>query len=277
MSNLDNTLIHYRNCMFEKRKLLIKAAYETAKKELGIETNSYSTVFDFLSQKLEEKFDSSKDGRTFVRSYKRLVKENRDYPIDAITLDQLSWYVGYDNFEDFSENYIIRRDHGETQIEMRIGNDEDSLSERLSKIIINITNAPVFNIPQMAKNGMGIGALILILFAGFSYGGNGVKENQCMYWDGDEYKLTSCDDKNPKHQLLPADTVKLKYFKKITRPDTLTVENGLGNSWYTKYDNAVEFFTMDGINPDNGKSLRDATRYMITKYAGKNADPIMSE
>jgi len=34
---------------------------------------------------------------------------------------------------------------------------------------------------------------------------------------------------------------------------------------------------MDGINPDNGKSLRDATRHMITKYAGKNADPIMSE
>lgn len=184
------------------------------KNELKLETDVYSTVFDFLSQKLEEKFGYSKDGRTFVRYYKRLVKENEDYPIDGITLDQLSWYVNYDDFKDFSENYRIRKDHGETQIEMRIGNDEDSLSERLSKIIINITNAPVFHIPHMAKNGMGIGALILILFAGFSYGGNGSKENQCMYWDGNEYKLTSCDDKNPKHQLLPADTVKLKYFKK---------------------------------------------------------------
>ncbi|PXW14515.1 hypothetical protein C8D70_107224 [Chryseobacterium sp. CBTAP 102] len=267
--------------MFEKRKLLIKAAYETAKKELGIETDSYSTVFDFLSQKLEEKFESSKDGRTFVRYYKRLVNENRDYDIDDITLDQLSWYVDYDNFKDFSENYTIRRDNGETQIEMRIGNDENSFSERLSKIIINITNAPVFNIPQMAKNGMGIGAIVLILFASFSSGKGGLKifeeENQCMYWDGDEYKLTSCNDKNPKHQLLPVDTVRLKYFKKITRPDTLTVENGLGNSWYTKYDNAVEFFTMDGINPDNGKSLRDASRHMITKYAGKNAGSLLIE
>ncbi|UKB83844.1 hypothetical protein LF887_23070 [Chryseobacterium sp. MEBOG06] len=264
---MDSTLIHYRNCMFEKRKLLIKAAYKTAKKELGIETDSYSTVFDFLSQKLEEKFESSKDGRTFVRYYKRLINENEDYLIDAITLDQLSWYVGYENFIDFSENYIIRRDHGETQIEMRIGNDEDSLSERLSKIIINITNTPAFNIPQMARNGMGIGAIVLILFTSLN-GGLRIpeKNDRCMYWDGDEYKLTSCDDKNPKHQLLPADTVKLKYFKKITRPDTLTVENGLGNSWYTKYDNVVEFFTMDGINPDNGKSLRDATRHMILTY-----------
>ncbi|MGI9581288.1 hypothetical protein ACR1PO_08735 [Chryseobacterium sp. RRHN12] len=274
---MDSKLIHYRNCMFEKRKLLIKAAYETAKKELKLETDVYSTVFDFLSQKLEEKFGYSKDGRTFVRYYNRLIHENRDYSIDDLTLDQLSWYVGYDNFKDFSENYTIRRDHGETQIEMKIGNDEDSLSERLSKIIINITNTPVFNIPHMAKNGMGIGALILILFAGFSYGGNGVKENQCMYWDGDEYKLTSCDDKNPKHKLIPVDTVKLKYFRKITRPDTLTVENGLGSSWYTKYDNVVEFFTMDGINPDNGKSLKNATSHMITKYAGKNSEPFLIE
>lgn len=267
--------------MFEKRKLLIKAAYETAKKELEIETNSYSTIFDFLSQKLEEKFGSSRDGRTFVRYYDRLIQKNRDYSIDDLTLDQLSWYVGYNNFKDFSENYSIRRDHGETQIEMKIGNDEHSLSERLSKIIINITNAPVFNIPQMAKNGMGIGAMILILFASFSSGKGGLKifdeENQCMYWDGDEYKLTSCNDKNPKHQLLPADTIKLKYFKKITRPDTLTIENGLNNSWYTKYDNVVEFFTMDGINPDNGKSLKNATSHMITKYAGKNSQHFLIE
>lgn len=133
--------------------------------------------------------------------------------------------------------------------------------------------------PSWQKNGMGIGALVLTLVAGLAYGG-GVdvfKSPKCMYWDGNEYKVTSCNDMNPKHKLIPIDTVRLKYFKKITRPDTLTVENGLGNSWYTKYDNEVEFFTMDGINPDNGKSLRDATEHMITKYAGENAQPLFVE
>lgn len=262
--------------MFEKRKLLIKTAYESAKKELEKETDSISTIFDFLSQKLEDKFESSKDGRTFVRYYKRLVKENRDYDIDDITLDQLSWYVGYDNFKDFSENYTIKRNHGDTEIELKIGNDENSLSEKLSKIIINITNTPIFNVPKMAKNGVGIGAMILVLFVSFSFGGNkkvGIfrDEHQCMYWDGDEYKVTSCDDKNPKHQLIPVDTVKLKYFKKITQPDTLTVDNGVGNTYYTKYNNNVEFFTMDGINPNNGKGLKEATEHMIIKYAGTNS------
>lgn len=261
--------------MFEKRKMLIKAAYETAKKELEFEKDVYSTIFDFLSQKLEDKFGSSKDGRTFVRYYKRLVKEKIDYDIDDITLDQLSWYVGYDNFNDFSENYTIKKDHGETQIELKIGNDEDSLSEKLSKIIINITNTPVFNVPQIAKNGVGVGVLILTLVAGMAYKGM-FKKNECMYWDGNQYKVTSCDDKNPRHMLLPIDTVRLKYFKKITRPDTLTLENAFGNSWYSKSNNVVEFFTMDGVNPDNGKYLENASKHMLTKYAGDSAKKYMN-
>ncbi|MDQ0592132.1 hypothetical protein QFZ37_000501 [Chryseobacterium ginsenosidimutans] len=269
---MDSKLISILNPMFEKRKLLMKTAYETAKKELKTDTSSDTAILGFLSQKLEDQFGSSKDERTFVRYYKRLVKENQDYNIDDITLDQLSKYLGYKNFEDFSENYKIEKEDGETKIEMKIGNDEDSLSEKLSKIIINITNTPVFNVPQLAKNGIGIGAMVMILIMGFAYGGELSQKNECMYWDGDEYKKTSCNDKNPKHQLLPIDTVKLKYFKKITRPDTLTVENGFGNSWYTKYDNTVEFFTMDGINPDNGKSLTNASKHMITKYAGANAE-----
>jgi len=257
--------------MFEKRKLLMKTAYEKAKKELNRTKTSDVSVMTFLSLELEAHFGTSKDVRTFVRYHKRLLKDNKDYDIDEITLDQLSWYVGYKNFENFCENYSFEKDKGDTKIQLKIDHDEESLSEKLSKIIINITNTPVFNVPQMAKNGMGIGMLALVLFTGLSYGGNGDLNNngnKCMYWDGDEYKLTSCNDKNPKHQLLPVDTVKLKYFKKITQPDTLNVDNSLGNIYYSKYNNEVEFFTMDGVNPNTGKSLRDATEHMLTKYAG---------
>lgn len=269
LSNLGSILTPLLKFMFEKRKLLVKTAYEKAKKELNRTRISDVSIMTFLSLELEAKFGSSRDVRTFVRYHKRLVKENKDYDIDEITLDQLSWYVGYNNFQHFCDNYSFEKDKGDTKIQLKVDNDEDSISEKLSKIIINITNTPIFNVPQMAKNGVGIGMLILILFAGLSYGNrDDESENRCMYWDGNEYKLTSCNDKNPKHQLLPVDTVKLKYFKKITKPDTLTVDNALGNTYYSKYDNEVEFFTMDGINPNNGKSLRDATKYMLTTYAG---------
>jgi len=260
----------------QEKKKLLQEVYAKAEKD-GSGT-SISGILKYLQVILLRDFKINLNYRTMLGYYQSIVDLNKDVTIKPATLDLFSKYLGFNDFNHYRKerktHYKNDTDDTEVNVTVTKGN---SLSETMSNIMIVIKNQPIFNIPQMAKNGMGIGALILILFAGFSYGGNGVKENQCMYWDGDEYKLTSCDDKNPKHQLLPADTVKLKYFKKITRPDTLTVENGLGNSWYTKYDNAVEFFTMDGINPDNGKSLRDATRYMITKYAGKNADPIMSE
>ncbi len=89
-----------------------------------------------------------------------------------------------------------------------------------------------------------------------------------MYWDGTEYKITSCEDRNPHREIIPIDTIKLNYFKKITRPDTLTVKNALGKVWYSKSDNVVEFFTMDGVNPDNDKGLLIATKHMLRKHAG---------
>ncbi|MBT2621364.1 hypothetical protein [Chryseobacterium sp. ISL-6] len=253
--------------MYEKKKLLLKKAYEKAKKELNRTKCSDVSILTYLTFELEGKFGSSKDVRTFVRYHKRLIKDNRDYDIDEITLDQLSWYVGYNNFEDFCTNVLIEKDKGETKIELKIDQDEDSLSEKLSKIIINITNTPIFNVPQLAKNGMGIGAMILTLVAGLAYGG-GLGENKYMYWNGERYVGTDSTYVSPKFDVVAMDKNVYKNFKKITRPDTLTVENAIGKAWYSKYNNKVEFFTMDGINPENGKELRKVSEHMVDFYAG---------
>ncbi|MEI3788774.1 MULTISPECIES: hypothetical protein [unclassified Chryseobacterium] len=254
--------------MFDKKKLLLKKAYEKAKKELNRIDPSDISVLSYLTLKLEERFDVVKDVRTFVRYHKRLIRENRDYDIDEITLDQLSWYVEYDNFEEFCENVVIEKDTGETKIELKIDQDEDSLSERLSKIIINITNQPIFNVPQLAKNGMGIGAIILTLAFGLAYNGGELGEDKYMYWNGEEYIGTSDANANPNSEVVAMDRNIFNHFKKITRPDTLTVENAVGKAWYSKYNNKVEFFTMDGKNPENGKELKRVSEHMVDFYAG---------
>lgn len=254
--------------MFDKKKLLLKKAYEKAKKELNRINSSNDSVLNYLVLELEEKFGSVKDVRTFVRYHKRLLKENKDYEIDEITLDQLSWYVGYDNFEAFCKNAVIEKDTGETKIELKIDQDEDSLSERLSKIIINITNQPIFNVPQLAKNGMGIGAMVLTLAFGFAYQGGVLSENKYMYWNGEEYVGTSSSYVNPNFEVVAMDKNLFTHFKKITRPDTLTVENAIGRAWYSKYNNKVDFFTMDGKNPENGKELKRVSVHMVDFYAG---------
>jgi len=254
--------------MFDKKKLLLKKAYEKAKKELNRVDPSDISVLSYLTLKLEERFDLVKDVRTFVRYHKRLIRENRDYEIDEITLDQLSWYVEYDNFEAFCENAVIEKDTGETKIELKINQDEDSLSERLSKIIINITNQPIFNVPQLAKNGMGIGAMILTLAFGLSYQGGKFGDDKYMYWNGEEYVSTNNTFVNPNSDVVAMDKNILTNFKKILRPDTLTIENAVGKTWYSKCNNKVEFFTMDGKNPENGKELKIVSEHMVDLYAG---------
>ncbi|KQS92993.1 hypothetical protein [Chryseobacterium sp. Leaf394] len=93
-----------------------------------------------------------------------------------------------------------------------------------------------------------------------------------MYWNGYRYVLTFIDDKNPSHNVVPADDVLVNYFQKIKRPDTLNPNNGIGKTWYSKHQNKVEFFTMDGKNPENHKELRPATEHILLKYAGENAE-----
>lgn len=61
------------------------------------------------------------------------------------------------------------------------------------------------------------------------------------------------------------------------RKDTLTDLNAAGKTWYSKYNNEVEFFTADGVDPDTGRELRRSTSWIIFKYAGKQKDTLVAE
>ncbi len=206
-------------------------------------------------------------------------------------LDRFSEYVGFKNFTDFSRTFVKKEhDANKTTVKISVDHDEESLTEKLSNIIINITNEQNFKMPEfMKQNGFGIVELTfvgLLLTGNFMYSnptkkqeiqekspllnffGGAEPEKKCMYWDEVEYKLSDCENDKPHIDLKPVNINLLKYFKKITRKDTLTVENAAGKTWYSKYNGVVEFFTIDGEDPDNGRELRTSTPYIIEKYAG---------
>jgi hypothetical protein len=62
-----------------------------------------------------------------------------------------------------------------------------------------------------------------------------------MYWDGDRYMATDSSSLGPQIDVVAMDKFRFKYFKKITRPDTLTTANSIGKVWYDKSNNNVEF------------------------------------
>ena len=84
---------------------------------------------------------------------------------------------------------------------------------------------------------------------------------QCMFWNGKEYIPAHCSETS--NGLIALDEKLVNNFKKITMPDTIT---SIKNVWYSKHQNVVEFFTADGMNPENGKELRALTTHMLEKY-----------
>ncbi|MCJ7933890.1 MAG: hypothetical protein MUW56_09695 [Chryseobacterium sp.] len=269
-----------------KRKLLINEVFEQAKKESGKASKSGLALY--LKVHLET-FKIFFDEKTFSRYYDAFVLGiKKEINVDPDTLNKLSQYIGFKDFLDFSSTFVKEDEKAnKTTVKISVDEDEESLSEKLSKIIINITNEQHFKMPEFVKqNGLGIMGILLIgsvLMGNYHSLGGKVKntsvtlgffgvpevDKSCMFWDKNEYRLADCEDRNPLRSLIPKDTVQIKYFKRITRKDTLTVENAMGRTWYSKFNGNVAFFTMDGVDPDTGRELRSSTPYIIEKYAGQ--------
>lgn len=90
-------------------------------------------------------------------------------------------------------------------------------------------------------------------------------QEKCMYWAGDHYEPISCHPRRDT-AVIALDSVRLHYFKKITTPDTITL-NAIGKVWYSKKSNEFEYYTSDGDHPvDNRLRLRPITAYIIKKH-----------
>lgn len=266
------------------KKLLIHEVFNKARKQFPKKTAKSGLALE-LSNHFEEKWNFLINERTFVRYYNTCILNNEEPDIrDGEILDHLSKYLGYQDFMDYSNTFVKKdEDANKTTVKIKVDDDEESLSEKISNIIINITNEQHFKMPEFVKqNGLGIAGAFLIIsvLIGNHYSSSkksntplsffavSADERSCMFWDESEYRLADCEDKNPHRSLIPKDTIQLRYFKRITRKDTLTIDNALGRTWYSKFNGNVEFFTMDGVDPDTGRELRACTAYIIDKYAG---------
>lgn len=267
-----------------KKKLLIQEVFKQARSNFPAESTKTGWASE-LSDYFEKNLKFIINEKTFSRYYDACIRDNKDVNIkDMEILNKLSEYVGYKDFIDFSNTFVKKDEEAnKTTVKITVDEDEQSISEKFSKLNINITNQQHFKMPEFVKqNGLGIAGAFLVIsvFIGNYYSSRGKNnspisflgaysdERTCMFWNDSEYKLTDCDDKNPLRSLIPKDTIRFKYFKRITRKDTLTVENAIGTTWYSKFNGNVEFFTMDGVDPDTGKELKASTVYIIDKYAG---------
>lgn len=264
----------------QKRKLL-EEVFQKASNETT--ETSFSGILKSLERDLLDDFKINLSYRSFETYYKTIVENDGDYNIKAAILDDLSIYLGYENFRNFCMDWKTI---------------EYVVTQTLSKIVINITNKPIFTMPDFVKkNGLGIMEMVfvLLLVTGGVIFSNGEKkgdtsfnlgfmsnvkpdvDKKYMYWNGERYIATDSTYISPEFEVIAMDKRLLEHQRRITRKDTMTVENSLGRAWYSKYNGDVEFFTADGVDPESGKELKKSTELMIKKYAGPNTDSLQIE
>lgn len=254
------------------KKQLMQEVFDKAKRESGKSTKN--GLSEYLVIRLEEKVHLGISERTLIRYYDTYVissTKKNDIEIDTLILDKFSQYLGYRSFKHFiNPNEFVFDGVDAAKVHRPAGVYEDLAKVTEGGLHINIHN--IIRLPDFIKNnkGMSLGMMgVLIASGSFAHFNGSSQENDHMYWNGVEYMLTTAQDRNPKHAVIPMYTVQFKYFKKITRPDTLNLDNGLNKVWYSKHRNKVEFFTMDGTNPDNHKELKPASKVILEKYAGE--------
>lgn len=283
-----------------KKKLLIHEVFKKAQEDFPNKETKSGWASE-LSDYFEKTWNFIIHERTFARYYNACIRDEGEPDIkDRLILDKLSEYIGYKDFTDFSRTFVKQEeDANKTTIKITVDEDEESLSEKFSKLNINIINEQHFKVPDFIKqNGLGILEISFllclvtgnVLFSGtkkenstysqslgFMSFMKPIVEKKYMYWDGEQYIGTDSIYISPGINIVAMDSHKLKHFRRIMRKDTLTDVNALGKVWYSKYNNEVEFFTDDGVDPDNGKELRKATSLIIYKYAGKQKDSVEVE
>jgi len=93
-----------------------------------------------------------------------------------------------------------------------------------------------------------------------------IEGQACMYWAGNFYQPINCNEKVENVPVIALDTSLFYHFKKITRPDTITI-NAAGHIWYARYRGNYEFFTAEGYHPlDPNLRLRPASVGIILHH-----------
>ncbi|WP_223608262.1 hypothetical protein [Chryseobacterium sp. OSA05B] len=283
-----------------KKKLLIHEVFEKARKDFPAESTKNGWCEELVDH-FEKKLKFIINEKTFVRYYDACLRDNKEPNIkDIKILNKLSEYLGYKDFADFSRTFVKNDENAnKTTVKISVDEDEETLTDKLANIIINITNEQHFKMPEfMKQNGLGIMemALLLCLVTGnvvFSSNkkiSNGssfplslisglqvATDKKYMYWGGERYIATDSSFIRPGLEVKAMNEHVFLHFRKIKRKDTLTEANALGKTWYSKFYGNVEFFTDDGVDPENGRELRKSTSTIIYKYAGKPKDSIEIE
>lgn len=207
---------------------LLQKVFDKAEKLSGKQTLNGKA--EYLSGHLLDELRFSISAKSLTRYYKEESSpgpEVRDY---------LAKFLHYRDYEDFilkhSAAFDLQKYSGKPRKITR------------KKVILALLIFPMVGLP--------------------AYVGYRTAEQACMVWKEDHFEQVSCSGSVHEEPINP---FKLENFKKIQVSDTTEFfRHDQPQVWYDKSNGHLEYFSAPGIHPENGKTLKPITEYMIQKY-----------
>ena len=258
------------------KKYLFEKVFEKAKRECGNQSKNGMSVY--LEKIISDDYNYSITSKSFSRHYNDFVKgDNLEKEINPALLNILAEYLGHENFADFNQQF----DKIENDLQpIIISEEEDAILVDEPYQLEKIVEKPFIEdkLPKKKSFFEAIknqnikyftgGGIATALVAGSLLLNNPNTDNTCMVWKENHYEEIECNETNPQMNAIPYNE-DISQLQKITRTDTLNLDNAIGNVWYNKSNGKVDFFTNYGLHPENGKTLKPVTEYMLKKYAIK--------
>ena len=255
------------------KKYLFEKVFEKAKNECG--SSSKNALSTYLNTIFIDDYNFPISAKTISRYYEAFEKnEINDKNISIDILNILAHYIGYESFGDFTQKYqLTKSDEKEVNVEEITSSKsiiDDNISEEESIINLPSKKNNFFEKIKLQQNKIIAGGGIATILVSGGLFLNSINQNSsCMIWKENHYEEIECEETSPQMNAVPYNEIVFQ-LKKITKPDTLNFENALDKVWYTKKNGEVEFYTNYGLHPENGKTLKPVTKYILTKYVLNN-------
>lgn len=118
------------------------------------------------------------------------------------------------------------------------------------------------------RNKIIVGSLVVLSALGVKK--TFLKEKECMKWCGDHYELVDCISETQgvaSYEIIKPYDEREFERKELNVCDTTTFFVAeKPKVWYSKKNNRIQFFNMDGVNPENDAELRKISKLIIEKY-----------
>lgn len=249
----------------KKDKILQKLAQDLVSK--AKEEDSLLDSRRSIVNHIENNNNVGASDRTIHRFFEKFIDGTYQKDISTNSINEICKYLGYENFTEYCSKLDLEFKNEEPKREEEKGKESADEKEE-----ITYKEHSVIEVERGRDNGfikkiktpvLTLGVASLMGGTGYFLSGN---STGCMYWKNDHYEKINCEEiLAPEFELLPIDEYRLKYFKKITQTDTISIEE-IDRVWYDKDKNQLYYFTMDGKNPINGKDLKPLSIYIYNKY-----------